>query len=52
MHDAKKTKIIGFVVDGMPFIDLRGRWCNIIDLNVHALSEGISDSSKTVFIRN
>jgi len=29
--------------DSMPYIVLRGRWCNIIVLNVHAPSEEISD---------
>jgi len=31
---------------------LRGRWCNVIVLNVHVSSEEKSDDSKTVFLRN
>jgi hypothetical protein len=31
-------------------IVLRDRWCNIIVLNVHALSEDKSDNSKAGFI--
>ena len=33
----------------MSYIVLRGRWCNIIVLNVHAPSEDKSDSSKDSF---
>ena len=33
----------------MSYIVLRGRWCNIIVLNVHAPSEEESDSSKDRF---
>ena len=33
----------------MSYIVLRGRWCNIIVLNVHAPSEEESDSSKDSF---
>ena len=33
----------------MSYIVLRGRWCNIIVLNVHAPSEEKSDSSKDSF---
>jgi hypothetical protein len=33
----------------VPFIVLRGRWCNIIVLNVHAPSEDKSDDSKDSF---
>ena len=33
----------------MSYIVLTGRWCNIIDLNVHAPSEEKSDSSKDSF---
>jgi hypothetical protein len=31
------------------YIDLRGRWCNIIILNVHAPGEEKSDDSKDSF---
>ena len=33
----------------MSYIALRGRWCNIIVLNVHAPSEEKSDGSKDSF---
>ena len=33
----------------MSYIVLRGRLCNIIVLNVHALSEGKSDDSRESF---
>ena len=33
----------------MSYIVLRGRWCNIIVLNVHAPSEEKSDNSKDSF---
>ena len=32
----------------MSYIDLTGRWCNIIVLNVHASSEDKSDDSKDI----
>jgi hypothetical protein len=32
-----------FVSDRMSYIVLRGRWCNIIVMNVHATSEDKSD---------
>ena len=35
--------------DRMSYIDVRGRWCNIIVLNVHAPSEVKSDDSKDSF---
>jgi hypothetical protein len=37
------VKRVGFVCDRMTYIVLRGRWCNIIVLNVHALSEETSE---------
>jgi len=33
----------------MSYIELRGRWCNIIVLNVHAPSEEKSNDSKDSF---
>jgi hypothetical protein len=33
----------------MSYIDLRSRWCHIIVLNVHALSEEKGDDSKDCF---
>jgi len=46
------VKRVDFVSDMVSFIVLRGRWCNIIFLNVHAPSDVKSDDSKTVFIWN
>ena len=40
------VKRVEFVSDRMSYIVLRGRWCNIIALNVHAPSEERSDDSK------
>ena len=40
---------VEFVNDWMSHIILRGRWCNIIVLNVHAPSEDKSDASKHSF---
>jgi hypothetical protein len=41
---------VEFVSDRVSYIVLRGRWCNIIVLNVHASSEEMIQ--KTVFMRN
>ena len=38
-----------FVSDRVSYIVLRGRWCNIIVLNVHKPSEEKSDDSKDSF---
>jgi hypothetical protein len=38
-----------FVSDTMSYIVLRGRWCNIVDLNVRAPSEEKIDYSKDSF---
>jgi hypothetical protein len=46
---APAVKGVEFVTDWMSYIVLRGRWCNIIVLNVHALSEEKSDDSKDSF---
>jgi len=43
------VKSVEFVSDGTSCIVLRGRWCNIIVLNVHVLSEEKSDDSKDSF---
>ena len=40
---------VEFVSDRVSYIALRGRWCNIIVLNVHAPSEDKSDDSKDSF---
>ena len=41
-----------FVNDRVSYIVLRGRWCNILVLNVHALSEVKSDDLGDSFMRN
>ena len=43
------VKKVEFVSDGVSYIFLKGRWCNIIVLNVHALIEDKSDDSKDSF---
>jgi len=43
------VKRVEFVSDRVSYIVLRGRWCNIIVLNVHAPSEDKSDDSKESF---
>jgi len=44
------VKTVEFVVsDRLSYIVLRGRWCNIIVVNVHAPSEEKSDESKDSF---
>jgi hypothetical protein len=42
------VKRVEFVIDRVLYlyIDLRGRWCNIIVLNMHAPSKDKSDDSK------
>ena len=46
------VKRVQFVSDRMSYIVLRGRWCNIIVLNVHVPSEERSDVSNHSFMRN
>jgi hypothetical protein len=43
------VKRVDFVSDRISYIDLRGRWCNIIVLNVHAPSEDKSNDSKGIY---
>jgi len=43
------VKRVEFVSNTVSYIVLRGRWCNIIVLNVHAPSEEKSDDSKENF---
>jgi hypothetical protein len=43
------VKRVEFVSDKVSYIVLRGRWCNIIVLNVHAPSEDKNDDSKDSF---
>ena len=45
------VKRLELVSDRMSYIVLRGRWCNIIVLNVHASSEEKSDDSKDSFMK-
>jgi len=40
------VKRVEFVSDRVSYIVLRGRWCNIIVLNMHAPSEKENDDSK------
>lgn len=46
---ASAVKRVEFVSDRLSYIVLRGRWCNIIVLNVHAPSEEKSDEIKDSF---
>ena len=46
---ASAIKRVEFVSDRVSYIVLRGRWCNIIILNVHAPSEEKSDEAKDGF---
>jgi len=43
------VKRVEFVSDRVSYIVLRGRWCNIIVLNVHTPSEEKSGDSKDSF---
>jgi len=43
------VKRVEFVSDRLPYIVLRGRWLNIIVVNVHAPSEEKSDEAKDSF---
>jgi hypothetical protein len=43
------VKRVEFVSDRMPCITLKGRWCHIIDLNVHAPTEDKTDDVKDSF---
>jgi hypothetical protein len=40
------VKRVEFVVERMSFMMLRGRWCHIIVLNIHAPTEDKSDDVK------
>jgi len=44
-------KVVFFSIR-MSHVVLRGRWCNIIVLNVHAPCEEKSGNSKDIFMRN
>jgi hypothetical protein len=43
------VKSVEFVSDRMSYIALRGRWCDIIVLNVHAPTEDKCDDTKDSF---
>jgi len=43
------VKRVQFVSDRTSYVVVRGRWCSVIVLNVHALSEEKSDDSKDSF---
>jgi hypothetical protein len=43
------VKKVEFVSDRMSYIRLRGRWCNIIVLNIHAPAEDKIDDVKDRF---
>jgi len=43
------VKRVKFVSDRISYVVLRGHWCNVIVLNVHAPSEEKSDDSKDSF---
>jgi hypothetical protein len=43
------VKRVEFVSDRMSYIILRGRWCNIVVLNIHALTEDKIDDVKDSF---
>jgi hypothetical protein len=43
------VKRVEFVSDRMSYIILRGRWCHIIALNVHAPTEDKTDDVKDSF---
>jgi hypothetical protein len=45
------VKRVEFVSDRVSYIVLRGCWCNIIVLNVHAPSEEKNDDSKDSFYK-
>jgi len=46
------VKTVEFVSDRTLYIAVKGRWCNINVLNVHAPSEEKSDDSKNSFVTN
>jgi len=53
VHDriVSAVKSIEFVSDRMSYIELRGYWCSIIVLNVHAPNEEKSGDSKYSFYK-
>jgi len=51
VHQRRVSAVKGveFLCDRVSYIVLRGRWCNIVVLNVHPPSEEKSDNSKDSF---
>jgi hypothetical protein len=49
MRIISAVKRVKFVSDRMSYIMLRGRWCHIIVLNVHAPTEDKTDDVKDCF---
>jgi len=49
---ASAVKRVEFVNDRLSYIVVRGRWCNIIVLNVRAPCEDKVMRQKIVFMRN
>jgi hypothetical protein len=45
-------KRVEFVSDRMPYIILRGRWCHIVVLNVHAQTEDKTDYVNSSFCKD
>jgi hypothetical protein len=46
------VKRVEFISDRMSYIILRGHWCNIIVLNVHAPTEDKTDDIKSGSMKN
>jgi hypothetical protein len=49
MRIISAVKRVEFVSDRMSYIILRGRWCHVIVLNVHAPTEDKTDDVKDSF---
>jgi hypothetical protein len=49
--DVSAVKRVELVSNSVSYIVLRGRWCKIIVINVHAPSEDKSDDSKDSFYK-
>jgi hypothetical protein len=43
------NRVLEFVSDTMSYLVLRGRWCNVVVLNVHTPSEEESDDTRDSF---
>jgi hypothetical protein len=49
VRESSAVKRVEFVSDRMSYIILRGRWCHIIVLKVHAPTEDKTDDMKDSF---